>query len=122
MKINEIQSKDWTLSLEKFGDIMQGDRDIAQCVLVIIMTQQGSDPLRPDFGVDLLAYIDAPISVAAANLTKAIAEQVNKWEPRVTVSRITYTVEESRLKFKVDWKSINGTTSTTSATYNLSSQ
>lgn len=117
MRLNEIISKDWSFSLAEYGEIMQGDDDLSQCVYIIVTTIKGSDPLRPDFGVDLLSYIDAPMNVAAANLTSELAQQVNKWEPRVTVTRVTYKIEGSQITYKIDWQRVGGEPGNTEVIY-----
>lgn len=117
MKLSDIISKDWSYSLSEFGKVVEGADDLSQCVFIILTTQKGSDPLRPDFGVDLLSYIDAPINIAAANLTQELARQTNKWEPRVTVTRVSYKIEGSQITYKVDWQRADGTTNNTEVTY-----
>lgn len=119
MTLTEITSVDWSFGLGQFGDIVQGDGDIAQCVYIILTTVKGSDPLRPDFGVDLYSYIDQPINIAAANLTREIAEQINKWEPRVTVVDVAYKIEVSQITYTVTWQRADGTQNTTDVGYNI---
>lgn len=119
MTLKEITSVDWSFGLGQFGDIVQGDGDIAQCVYIILTTVKGSDPLRPDFGVDLYSYIDLPMNIAAANLTREIAEQINSWEPRVTVVDVAYKIEVSQITYRVTWERADGTQNTTDVGYNI---
>jgi len=119
MRIVDITSADWTLGTREFGDIVQSDDDISQCVLMILLTQQGTDPLRPTFGVDLLSYVDAPINIAAVNLTRELAEQIQLWEPRINVSEVAYKIEVSQITYRVTWERADGTEGTTVVTYNL---
>lgn len=119
MTLKEITSVDWSFGLGQFGDIVQGDGDIAQCVYIILTTVKGSDPLRPDFGIDLYSYIDLPMNIAAANLTREIAEQINRWEPRVTVVDVAYKIEVSQITYSVTWERADGTQNTTEVGYKI---
>jgi phage baseplate assembly protein W len=119
MTRDEIISVDWSFGLGSPGQIVQGEEDIAQCVFIIVTTQKGSDPLRPEFGVDLLSYIDSPMNIAAANLTRELATQINKWEPRVKVTDVSYKIDVSQITYRVIWKRADGTPGTTEVRYNL---
>ncbi len=119
MKIKEITSVYWSFGLEVLGDIVQGQVDIAQCIYIILVTQKGTDPLRPTFGVDLLSYIDSPTNIAAANLTREMAVQIAEWEPRVTVTEIKYKIEVSQITFTVLWELADGTEGSTTVPYNI---
>jgi phage baseplate assembly protein W len=110
--VNEIRARDWSLSLTEQGKVAEGIADISQCIFIILSTDKGSDPLRPEFGSNIFQYIDAPINVAAANIVKAIVEAIRDWEKRVTVVRVKYRVDVSNIIFQVDWK-FNNTVGTT---------
>lgn len=90
----DITSADWSLELDStagqgpgsgIGNVVQGVNDINQCLLIIITTPLGSDPLRPTFGCDLLSWIDKPITLAKPGLVAAIITAITTWEPRVTI-------------------------------------
>jgi phage baseplate assembly protein W len=106
MDLNQIKSADWSLSLTTPGAVVEGDADISQCIFIILSTEKGSDPLRPEFGTNIFRFIDAPVNVAAANIVREIIEGVGLWEPRVEVKTVVYAVEDSRLKFTVNWERI----------------
>jgi phage baseplate assembly protein W len=118
MILKDITSADWSFGLAS-DRMVQGEDDIAQCVFIILTTQQGSDPLRPTFGVDLLSYIDQPMNIAAANLTREIAKQINTWEPRVVVTNVAYKIEVSQITYRVKWERVDGIENTTEVTYNI---
>src|ERR1700730_13875070 len=84
----DISSADWSLRLGAIGAIVQGIRDIDQCIAIILTTPRGSDPLRPTFGADLWQYIDNPISVAIPSIVREVNAAIAMWEPRVTVQSI----------------------------------
>lgn len=114
--LSEIRSQDWQLSTQAQGGIVQGLDDIKQCIDIILSTAQGTDPFRPDFGIDLMAYLDLPVNVAAPNLIREITEQIELWETRVTITAISYQVQGSTLEFSVSWESNRGT-GTNTATF-----
>jgi phage baseplate assembly protein W len=120
MELKDLTSVDWSFGLEEFGDIVQGDNDIAQCIFIIVTTQKGTDPLRPTFGVDLLSYIDKPVNIAAANLTRELADQINEWEPRVTVKKVSYKIEQAQITYMIEWVKESEQSGFTNVTYKLS--
>lgn len=107
MNIQDITSPDWQLSITQPASVVQGLDDINQCVLVILTTQQGTDPLRPEFGVDVLSYIDKPVSLAVPNLIRRIKEAIELWETRVTVEQVQATIDIEKVSFSVKWKTID---------------
>lgn len=107
MNIQDITSPDWQLSITHPANIVQGLDDINQCVMVILTTQQGTDPLRPGFGVDVLSYIDKPVSIAVPNLIRRIKEAIELWETRVTVEQVQATIDIEKVSFSVKWKTID---------------
>ena len=73
-------------------------------------TQQGSDPLRPEFGLDLVGFVDMPLPRAIARLRRDIIKQIGIWEPRVTVTKVTLTQPEAgQLEVSVAWNLKNST-------------
>lgn len=111
--ITDIRARDWSLSLTEQGKVVEGIADIGQCIFIILSTDKGSDPLRPEFGSNIFQYVDAPINIAAANIVKAIVEAIRDWEKRVTVVRVKYRVDVSNITFQVDWKINTGAVGTT---------
>lgn len=63
--------------------------EILQNVRTIITTQRGSVPLDREFGVEML-FLDSPTPTAQALLTADVVESVEKYEPRVTVSEVSF--------------------------------
>ena len=91
----DILSPVWTLSKNGNGQITEGLDAIRQCLDVIITTTKGSDPLRPEFGCDAMKYVDAPINQAAPLIVKALLDAITTWETRVTVNKITWTLNDT---------------------------
>lgn len=100
--LNDIQSADWSLSLTP-TEVVEGLSDIQQCIYIILATQKGTDPTRPNFGCGIYEYIDKPINIALPNMKREIAQAILSFEPRVKIIRILHTVEASRLTFKIEW-------------------
>lgn len=82
---------DWSLMIGTFGRTVDGLDDVAQAVRVILTTPLRSDPHRPDFGCDLLPWIDLPAPVAGPGLAGAARDALERWEPRVEVMDVTVT-------------------------------
>lgn len=76
--------------------------EILQNVRTILTTVKYSVPLDRKFGINA-EMLDMPINYAQAKLTAEIIETVEKYEPRVEVSKVSYTGDavEGRLMPKV---------------------
>lgn len=107
MNIQEIKAKDWSLSLATPGGVEQGLRDVSQCIYIIVTTEKGSDPLRPDFGADIRRYLDKPVGSAVPNILREIADAIEKWEPRVTLTTLSHKLEISSLLIRIEWTLAN---------------
>lgn len=101
--IDNIRSAEWGISLNEFGSVVEGNDDINQCIGIIIRTIKGTDPFRPNFGCDILRYLDLTKRLAAPGLAKEIGEAIKLWETRIDVKRVSYQIEEKRILFSVDW-------------------
>ena len=97
----DIKTKNWQISSVGVGYIAEGLADIRQCLDLLLRTQKGSDPLRPDFGCDVFQYVDKPLTYAIPNIIRNIIESIEIWEKRVTLHKVTYEIEESHVKFFV---------------------
>lgn len=107
-----MTSQDWQLSTAGPGLISEGGDDIAQCLVLILTTEKGSDPLCPSFGCDAWQYVDRPLPVAVTSMTRAIIDAVNLWEPRVVLKSVNHSFpDESRINFRVGWQLVDGETS-----------
>lgn len=109
--LSQIRSSFWQLSLAQAGEVVEGLADIQQCIDVILQTQRGSAVLMPTFGVDMMAFIDKPIDVVKADLIRDIIEQIETFEPRVSIERINATVQGdgSNLLIELTWAAAQGT-------------
>ncbi|HEY6417581.1 MAG TPA: GPW/gp25 family protein [Candidatus Binataceae bacterium] len=84
----DITSADWSLKLGAIGQVVQGIADVDQCIVIILTTPLGSDPLRPTFGSDIWRYIDFPINIARPSIVRELTSAITTWEPRVTVLNV----------------------------------
>lgn len=99
IKINEIRSVNWQISNRMIGEVAEGIADVRQCIGTIVTTTKGSDPLRPLFGSDIWRFIDTPVNTAAPNIAAEIIDAVGKWERRVIIKKLTYSIDGSRIDF-----------------------
>jgi len=93
----DIKSSDWSISKDTLGNINQGYNDINQCILNILSTQRGSDPLRPEFGVPIREFIDQPINSAVAELIRECVDQITEFEPRIEIIAVGKKIENSQV-------------------------
>lgn len=107
-QITEVYSADWQLSLYQADELVQGAADVAQCIDIILNTQLGTDPLRPDFGTNYLDHIDKPVNVAAPGMVREIVTAISRWEKRVTINTVTWRVDEAKVTYQIEWSSKYG--------------
>lgn len=83
--------------------------EILQNVRTICTTPKGTVPLDRDFGLDQ-TLLDAPIAVAKARYTSEIISVVQRYEPRVKVTRVMYDGDgaDGKLNAKVQVKIADG--------------
>jgi phage baseplate assembly protein W len=104
----DIKTKNWQLSTVGIGMIAEGLEDIRQCLEILLRTQKGTDPLRPQFGCDISQFIDRPITIAIPNIIRAMIEAIEIWETRVTIKKIRYEIEVSRVRFFITCGLVDG--------------
>lgn len=98
---SDINSTMWSMSTTDYGAVVTDLDDIIQCVLIILSTNKGSDPFRPEFGFNLNELVDKPVNFVIPNGKLGILDALAQWEPRVTVRRIEHTLDISHVTFKV---------------------
>lgn len=64
--------------------------EILQNIRYILSTIKNSVPLDRELGIDA-SFLDKPMEVAKAKLTSEIVMAIAKYEPRATVTNITWT-------------------------------
>lgn len=103
MEITDAKSSIWSASLEAQGDIVQGIDHINQCIIIVLQTRLGADPLRPGFGCGIFQKLDKPINQVRAALTNDVVSALNIWIPNITVVKITSVAEIGKLTVNVQW-------------------
>ncbi|MDR3134254.1 MAG: GPW/gp25 family protein [Prevotellaceae bacterium] len=88
-------TRNWQISINNPGVIVEGVEDIAQCVYTILTTIKGSDPLRPDFGSNVMKYIDRPVNEVQSLLAYEVIYALEIWESRINVRKCRYTSDET---------------------------
>lgn len=110
MDVTDIGTTDWQMSVTGFGEVAQGSDDVNQCLNVILATQKGSDPLRFDFGIDLLRFIDQPVNTMAPALVQQIITQIAAYETRINLSTVNYSTPlDGGVLFTLTWSYKQGT-------------
>ena len=101
--LNEITYVDWQCKINEIGSIAEGIDDINQCISIILQTPKGSDPHRPDFGSDILTYVDYPINIAKANIVRETIDAVTKWETRINITKTEVEVNFEEIFIRIEW-------------------
>lgn len=106
--VQDIRAAFWQPRLSHLGEIVEDVEDIHQCLTIILTTQKGSDCLRPDFALDLMAYVDRPISDVHSQIVSDIIQAISIWEQRCQILRVDAAVEApSGLVLTVVWRPVS---------------
>ena len=65
--------------------------DIKMCLETLLAVRAGSQPLDRELGIDYERIVGYPLDVAKNMLSLEIIEKVERYEPRVEVTSITFT-------------------------------
>ena len=65
--------------------------DIKMCLETLLSIRAGSQPLDRERGIDYEQTVGFPLDVAKNMLSLEIIEKVERYEPRVEVSSVTFT-------------------------------
>lgn len=103
----DIKTNNWQISTIGVGYIAEGLADIRQCLDILLRTQKGTDPLRPQFGCDISEYVDRPLTIAIPNIIRSIIEAIEIWETRVVLKSIRYEINVSQVTFFVTCRLAN---------------
>jgi len=90
---------DKSVDLTTHGAYVEGVNDIKQTWGIILNTVKGSDPLRPTFGCGVFDYLDRPVSVFASEFASQVITDLERWEPRATISKVGYSITSSGVIF-----------------------
>lgn len=82
---------------------MQGINATLQRMRVLFRTQQGSDPLRPSFGLDFRQLVDRPVTDVAALLKSQVRIQVAQFITEAEITRLIVTRQNGNLVLTVEF-------------------
>lgn len=69
--------------------LAHGGQDIEQAMLIILLTQKGERPRRPEFGCQIHDLLFAPNNSTTAGLAEYyVREALLMWEPRIDVQSV----------------------------------
>ena len=87
--INSVTNPVWTISISEAYALVQGIDAVKQSIQILLETEKGSQPLMPDFGINLSSFLGKPITAALSDLFTDIRFQIEKYEKRAKVRNIT---------------------------------
>ncbi|WP_434632061.1 GPW/gp25 family protein [Chromobacterium sp. CV08] len=120
LNLSDISSLHWQPALQprdgKPGantvDIVENLDDIHQALRIILGTPKGSDPLRPEFGSDLLRYLDYPVDRARPHVVREAVAAISHplyGEPRIQLLRVLFSVDaDGGAHLCAQWKLADG--------------
>ena len=91
---SKLSFKDINITFKKHPvtDDLVVSRDasaIKQAIVNLLLTNKGERLMNPDYGSDIRSYLFEPLDYGTANaITTNIRYSIDRWEPRITVSRI----------------------------------
>ena len=83
-----------SLGALQFGEI-DAVRSVLQNIAVILSTPKGTVPLYREFGLDW-TMLDKPAPVARVLMVAEVREAIERWEPRATVTDISFSEDPAR--------------------------
>lgn len=67
-------------------ELAHQEQDVEEAIRIILLTQKGERPMRPEFGSELHRLIFAPNDAATAGQARRyVTEALARWEPRIEV-------------------------------------
>lgn len=109
MILSEIKNSDWSLSLAKQGEVVQGVDAVRQRIDIILKTVKGSVPLNNAFGCNVLLYMDKPLNNKnIAGIKAEVLDALETWEELAIVNKIIAKVDVGSLTLDIFFK-VTGT-------------
>ena len=82
------ESPYWQFALGRIGEVVTGTDEIEQSLRILLTTQPGSVPGRPEFGFDSLKWVDRSPVEALPGIIRMVSKAIARWEPRIKVPGI----------------------------------
>ena len=92
---------DFSINLENRDEYVYGIDDVKQCWDIILKTIPGSIPFMPEFGSNVYQYLDKPINVVFSDAVNTIIKDLERWETRAKVNKVSKEIIESNLIIKI---------------------
>ena len=102
-----ISHQDWQPELGGDG-IVAGIAELEQSIDLIVTTPKGSDPHRPEFGINVHRYVDWPQNLVTPHLVRETVTAIRRWEPRVKVLSVTVSHESGHVDLDIEWQPVAG--------------
>ena len=88
-------------------ELVSQEADVEEAIKMILLTNKGERPMRPEFGSDLFRLQFAPNNSATAGLaSRYVREALARWEPRIRVSGVDSRPDPAhpeRLMISIDY-------------------
>ena len=88
-------------------ELASQEQGIEEAIQIILLTNKGERPMRPEFGSDLFRLTFAPMNTATAGLAaRYVREALARWEPRIGVTQVYAQSDpghENRLMISIDY-------------------
>lgn len=84
----------WPVETDQTGAValVTGAAELEQAMYLILATDPGERPMRPEFGARLRQFVFAAGDATTAGLIAAeVQRALTRWEPRVTVESVVVT-------------------------------
>ena len=89
-------------------ELVHQEDDIEEALRIILLTDKGERPMRPEFGSELFRLQFAPNDAnTAGQARRYVTESLSRWEPRIQVVDVTAAPDpqhESRLVIQVSYR------------------
>ena len=70
-------------------ELVHQEQDIEEAIRMILLTNKGERPMRPEFGSELFRLMFSPNDAATAGLARRyVQEALARWEPRIEVEEV----------------------------------
>jgi phage baseplate assembly protein W len=78
--------------------LASGEADVEQAIRIILSTAPGDRPMRPEFGCDIHEFVfDQADAATFGHMDRAIRRALDRWEPRISVTGITFDEAQDEL-------------------------
>lgn len=89
-------------------ELAHQEQDVDEAIRIILLTNKGERPMRPEFGSELFRLAFAPNDAATAGLARRyVRESLARWEPRIEVVEVQAGPDEAysnRLRIAIQYR------------------